>query len=295
MFSANVLSSEVMKLQKYWRKKKEFTVSDEDLFNECVLNESVKNHLKIVVDQLKSPKKYEDKNIKLIKGCLVYGKPGTGKTLLARCLSKLDGITFINTCASEFVEIYVGSGPKKIREVFRLARENKPAIIFIDELESIGMHRSTDTFSYTNNIERYSTLNQLLAEMDGVYNHDNIVVIAATNREDLLDSALVRPGRFDYKINLALPDANMREGILKLYLGKYTYDMEEIGELVIKDFAKRGEGLTGANIESIVNDAATFAMSKSGSIKNEDLEEAFKKNVAEFLKFKKFELKNSFS
>ena len=156
------------------------------------------------------------------------------------------------------------------------------------------MHRSSDTQSYAMNVERYSTLTQLLSEMDGVANNDNIIVIAATNREDLLDAALVRPGRFDYKIMFASPDVDLRFKLYKLYLEKYKYDNNSISEEIILAYAKRSESITGAVIESIVNDAATSSFSKNKSeVQKEELEEAYLKNIEEFKKFKKYELKNS--
>jgi cell division protease FtsH len=201
----------------------------------------------------------------------------------------MEDITFFSTCASEFCEIYVGSGPKKVREIFELARENKPAILFIDELESVGFKRTSDSRSYANNIERYSTLNQLLAELDGITENENLVVIAATNREDLLDAALTRPGRFDYKIHLELPDKHMRHQIFKLYLNHFKYDDENINEKLIEIYAEKSKNLTGANIEAIVNEAATLSFSKNETfITKEDFETSFNKNMIEFCKFNGF-------
>lgn len=198
----------------------------------------------------------------------------------------MEDITFISTCASEFCEIYVGSGPKKVREIFELGRDNKPAIIFIDELESVGFKRTSDSRSYANNIERYSTLNQLLSELDGISGNENLVVIAATNREDLLDSALTRPGRFDYKIHLELPDVHMRSKIFSLYLNHFKYDEDNINDELIELYAEKSKNLTGANIEAIVNEAATLSFSKEKSfITKEDLEMSFNKNMNEFSKF----------
>jgi len=201
----------------------------------------------------------------------------------------MEDITFFSTCASEFCEIYVGSGPKKVREIFDLARENKPAILFIDELESVGFKRTSDSRSYVNNIERYSTLNQLLSELDGITENENLVVIAATNREDLLDAALTRPGRFDYKIHLELPDKHMRIQIFKLYLNHFKYDEENINEELIEMFAEKSKNLTGANIEAIVNEAATLSFSKNETfITKEDFLASFNKNMNEFYKFNGF-------
>ena len=146
-----------------------------------------------------------------------------------QCLENLQSIHFISSCASEYVELYVGSGPKKVRELFEQARENKPSIIFIDELEAIGLHRSSNYNNYSHNVERYSTLNQvisnlikLLSKMDGLNDMEDIIVIAATNREDLLDAALVRPGRFDEKIFVDVPDTTTRYNMYIHYLNKYV-------------------------------------------------------------------------
>ncbi len=207
----------------------------------------------------------------------------------------MEDITFISTCASEFCEIYVGSGPKKVREVFELARDNKPAIVFIDELESIGFKRTSDSRSYANNIERYSTLNQLLSELDGITSNENLIVIAATNREDLLDTALTRPGRFDYKINLELPDVKMRRKIFELYLNHYKYDEANIDDEMIQFYAEKSKNLTGANIEAIVNEAATLSFSKNKSfIVKEDFDISFYKNIAEFCKFNGYNQEKEF-
>ena len=165
-------------------------------------------------------------------------------------MSKLDSVFFINTCSSEYVEIYVGTGPKKVREIFALARKNRPAIIFIDELEAMGVQRSSNISNYTNNLERNSTLNQLLAEMDGVEQNKDILVIAATNREDLLDPALVRPGRFDLKVHFDLPSKEERNNIFELYFKKHNLEYENS---LIDKLSAKSEGLTGAVIESVVN------------------------------------------
>lgn len=191
----------------------------------------------------------------------------------------------MNTCASEFVELYVGSGALKVRKIFEEARNNRPAIIFIDELESIGSQRPNDQLSYSMHMETYSTLNQLLAEIDGVYDNDNIVVIAATNRVELLDEALIRPGRFDFKLHLAPPDADSRYKIFKLYLSKFNNT--NVLDDYIWELVEATKGYSGANIEAIVNDAATFMMSKGReSIEIEDLEYAKQKNFNDFKRFK---------
>lgn len=203
----------------------------------------------------------------------------------------MKGVTFINTCSSEYVEIYVGTGPKKVRENFKLARSSKPAILFIDELESIGVQRSHSYSNYTNNLERNSTLNQLLVEMDGIENNSGILVIAATNREDLLDPALIRPGRFDVKINFELPSLKERIELFKLYCGKY--DTNKLNEDFANQLGKESEGLSGAIIEDIVNKTASISFYKKESILDKDvLLNTLKKSREESKKFKYYEEKN---
>ena len=259
----------------------------EDIFGEIILNDDIKVQLNTILDQLKNPQKYKSRGLRLIKGCLLYGTPGNGKTLLARCLSKLDEITFINTCASEFVEIYVGSGPKKIRDIFKIARENKPTIIFIDEIESVGAKRAEGTLDYSINRERYAALNQLLSEMDGINNNDDICIIGATNRPDLLDPAITRPGRFDHKIEFTHPDQKSRETILKLYISKLDYDRVDMDTSYWHNVAVRCEGLTGAELEGIINLAASTCYSHNrNKIEMGDIEEATKQMINDKKKFK---------
>lgn len=227
-------------------------------------------------------------------------------------------INFINTCSSEYVEIYVGTGAKKVREYFKEARHNKPSIIFIDELEAIGMQRSNSYSSYSNNIERNATLNQLLAEMDGIEANEGILVIAATNREDLLDPALIRPGRFDIKINLDLPNKQERKQLFELYLkkqeillSKYSnkslnYNNNIIDKknciagyiyndiLLLDELSEETQGMTGAIIEDIVNKTAMISYSKNQYyISKEDLIKTLKTSKDQFIKFKNFEYKNN--
>jgi len=205
-------------------------------------------------------------------------------------LENLQSISFIKSCASEFVEIYVGSGAKKVRELFQKARAEKPAIIFIDELEAIGLQRSPNTSTYTNNVERYSTLNQLLAEMDGLNDMEDIIVIAATNREDLLDAALVRSGRFDMKILINIPDIETRYRIYVHYLEKYGYDKDGIDNEVLNYLANASENFSGANIEQIVNEAARVSFAKKLKlIDKDDLINSYEKNKETIKKFREFE------
>ena len=177
--------------------------------------DSAKDELEEIVDFLKAPEKYFGTGAKIPRGALLTGKPGTGKTLLARAIAGESSVPFIQCSGSSFVEMFVGVGAKRVREVFELARENQPCIIFIDEIDAIGKKRSMNGFAA--NDEREQTINQLLTEMDGFENETEIVVIGATNRIDILDDALLRPGRFDRKIQVSLPDVHGREAILKVH------------------------------------------------------------------------------
>ena len=177
--------------------------------------DSAKDELEEIVDFLKQPEKYFGTGAKIPKGALLTGKPGTGKTLLARAIAGESSVPFIQCSGSSFVEMFVGVGAKRVREVFEIARENEPCIIFIDEIDAIGKKRSMNGFA--SNDEREQTINQLLTEMDGFDNTSQIVVIGATNRIDILDDALLRPGRFDRKIQVSLPDVHGREEILKVH------------------------------------------------------------------------------
>lgn len=201
----------------------------------------------------------------------------------------MNNVSFIESCASDFVEIYVGSGPKKVRELFETARQNKPCIIFIDELESIGIQRSSSAKEYTYHIENYSTLNQLLSEMDGLHSMKDIIVIAATNREDLLDSALVRPGRFDFKIAISTPDYNLRQEMYRLYLRKYGYFNYANDTEAVSSLAEKSEYFTGAIIENVINEAATLCSSKGKDLELEDIITSLDRNKAELYKFQGYD------
>lgn len=214
-------------------------------------------------------------------------------------MSKLSGVTFINTCSAEFVEIYVGSGSKRVREIFKQARSSKPAIIFIDELEAIGVQRASSHSSYVNNIERNATLNQLLVEMDGIEVNDGILIISATNREDLLDPALVRPGRFDMKIHLDVPSYEERYMLFKHYIKKKEVynSIESIRVSDDKEFldelAKASNNLTGAIIEDIINQAYSISYSKGESgISKKTIMDSLIKSRKDHIKFMAYEEKN---
>ena len=228
-----------------------------------------------IKDFLKDPSKYKALGARIPRGVLLYGPPGTGKTLLARAIAGEAGVPFYSMAGSDFVEMFVGLGASRVRDLFDEAKKNAPAIIFIDEIDAVGRHRGAGLGG--GHDEREQTLNQLLVEMDGFSNNEGIVVIAATNRRDILDPALLRPGRFDRQIVVNYPDVKGREEILKVHSRNKPLGFDvDLGVI-----AKTTAGFTGADLENLMNEAALLAARKGHkAITNEDIEEATIKVVA---------------
>eukprot|EP01017_Pseudomicrothorax_dubius_P018842 TRINITY_DN2076_c0_g1_i2.p1 TRINITY_DN2076_c0_g1~~TRINITY_DN2076_c0_g1_i2.p1 ORF type:complete len:351 (-),score=78.76 TRINITY_DN2076_c0_g1_i2:195-1247(-) len=237
--------------------------------------EKAKRELQEIIDYLKEPEKYRRVGARLRRGVLLYGPPGTGKTLLARAAAGESNASFLYCAASEFVEMYVGVGAKRIRELFQQARSMAPCIVFIDEIDGVGARRNVHHGEQGSDTERNTTLNQLLTEMDGFREHDNVVVIGATNRANLLDDALMRSGRFDTKIKLEMPNPQERVGILSLHMNKKRH---EVTAGRIAEVAMKTDKFSGADLENIVNESAYIAVSKNREfVTDEDLGEAMTK------------------
>ena len=231
--------------------------------------EEEKEELKEIVDFLKNPQKYIDMGARIPKGVLLVGRPGTGKTLLAKAVAGEAGVPFYIISGSDFVEMYVGVGAKRVREMFQEAKKNSPCIIFIDEIDAVGRQRGAGLGG--GHDEREQTLNQLLVEMDGFGKNEGVIVLAATNRPDVLDSALLRPGRFDRQIVVSMPDAKAREQILKVHASnkKFAEDVD------LKIVAKNTPGFVGADLENLLNEAALLAARKNKErVTTKDIEEA---------------------
>ncbi len=228
-----------------------------------------KEELREIVDFLKAPKKFEELGARIPKGVLLVGPPGTGKTLLARAVAGEAGVPFFSISGSDFVEMYVGVGASRVRDLFDQAKKNSPCIIFIDEIDAVGRQRGAGLGG--GHDEREQTLNQLLVEMDGFGANEGVIMIAATNRPDILDPALMRPGRFDRQIVVNYPDLKGREAILKVHArGKPIAPDVELATI-----AKSTAGFTGADLENLLNEAALLAARKSlHSITMEEIEEA---------------------
>lgn len=230
-----------------------------------------KEELKEIVEFLKKPKKFTEMGAKIPKGVLLYGKPGTGKTLIAKAIAGEADVPFISMSGSEFVEMFAGLGASRVRKLFDKARKLAPCIVFIDEIDAIGSRRTSNSGAESENNQ---TLNQLLVEMDGFSSEETIIVLAATNRPEMLDKALLRPGRFDRQVTVPAPDLVGREAILKIH----AKDKKLADDVSLYSIAEDTAGFTGAELANILNEAAIIATKKDHTaITNADLDEAVKK------------------
>ena len=228
-----------------------------------------KEELAEIIDFLKNPKKYAEMGAKIPTGVLLVGNPGTGKTLLARAVAGEADVNFLHISGSDFVEMFVGVGASRVRDLFEQGRRLAPSIIFIDEIDAVGRARGAGLGG--GHDEREQTLNQMLVEMDGFDNKDGVIVMAATNRPDVLDPALLRPGRFDRQVTVSLPDIKEREAILKVHTKKIPTDKS----VDLEKVARATPGMSGAELANIVNEAAIFAARKSRkTVSNDEFEEA---------------------
>ena len=224
-----------------------------------------------IVDFLKNPKRFYEMGAKIPRGVLLCGQPGTGKTLIAKAIAGQAKVPFISMSGSEFIEMFAGLGASRVRKLFEKAKKISPCIIFIDEIDAIGARRSSGGGAETENNQ---TLNQLLVEMDGFDTEETIIVLAATNRPEMLDKALLRPGRFDRRINIALPDLRGREAILRIHAKEKKF-AEDVN---LKSIAEDTAGFTGADLANILNEAAIIAtINDHQAITNKDIEDAVKK------------------
>ncbi|SPZ49893.1 ATP-dependent zinc metalloprotease FtsH [Sarcina ventriculi] len=249
--------------------------SNKVTFKDVAGADEEKAELEEIVDFLKQPKKYIEMGARIPKGVLLVGPPGTGKTLLAKAISGEAGVPFFSISGSDFVEMFVGVGASRVRDMFDQAKKNAPCIVFIDEIDAVGRQRGAGVGG--GHDEREQTLNQLLVEMDGFGVNEGIIMIAATNRPDILDPALLRPGRFDRQIVVGAPDVAGREAILKVHTrNKHLGD-----DVELKVLAKRTPGFTGADLENLTNEAALLAVRRNKmTIDMDDIEEAITRVIA---------------
>lgn len=242
------------------------------LFKDVAGNNEAKEDLVEVVDFLKHPKKFKDVGAKIPKGVLLVGPPGTGKTMLARAVAGEANVPFFSISGSEFVEMFVGVGASRVRDLFAKAKKNAPCIIFIDEIDAVGRRRGSGMGG--GHDEREQTLNQILVEMDGFEQDTNVIVLAATNRADVLDPALLRPGRFDRRVQISLPERSDREAILKVHFANKPVD----NDVDLSALAGKTAGSSGADLANIANEAAIVAARHNRKvINNKDITDAFEK------------------
>lgn len=244
-------------------------------FEDVAGADEVKEELQEVVEFLKFPKKFNELGAKIPKGVLLFGSPGTGKTLLARAVAGEAGVPFFSISGSDFVEMFVGVGASRVRDLFEQAKKSAPCIVFIDEIDAVGRQRGAGLGG--GHDEREQTLNQLLVEMDGFNGNEGIIIIAATNRPDILDPALLRPGRFDRQVNVDVPDVKGREEILKVHVkGKPLSPDVELGVL-----ARRTSGFTGADLANLVNEAALLSARRNErEIRMQAMEDSIERVIA---------------
>jgi cell division protease FtsH len=257
-------------------KNKEFKAEEdiETRFSDVEGIDAAKDELEEIVDFLKQPERYFGSGARIPRGALLAGKPGTGKTLLARAIAGESNVPFIQCSAANFIEMFVGVGAKRVRDLFEVARENQPCIVFIDEIDAVGKQRGAG--GMPSNDEREQTINQLLTEMDGFDNETGIVVIAATNRIDILDEALLRPGRFDRKIQVGLPSVRGRKKIL----GVHVRDKKLADDVNLDSVAKQTTGFSGADLANLLNECAIRAVRDGdGTITTDIMEDVYQRII----------------
>ena len=254
--------------------------SDGIRFSSVAGEDEAKESLAEIVDYLHNPKKYTDVGASMPKGVLLVGPPGTGKTMLAKAVAGEAGVPFFSMSGSEFVEMFVGMGASKVRDLFKQAKEKAPCIVFIDEIDAIGQKRNAGS-GMGGNDEREQTLNQLLTEMDGFESNNGVIILAATNRPESLDPALTRPGRFDRRVPVELPDLAGREAILKVHARKIKTD----GDVDFHTIARMAAGTSGAELANIINEAALRAVRAGRTVVTQaDLEESIEVVIAGYQK-----------
>lgn len=247
------------------------TTKSKITFDDVAGLDEEKHEMMEIVDFLKNPKRFYEMGAKIPRGVLLCGQPGTGKTLIAKAIAGQANVPFISMSGSEFIEMFAGLGASRVRKLFEKAKKISPCIIFIDEIDAIGARRSSGSGAESENNQ---TLNQLLVEMDGFDSEETIIVLAATNRPEMLDKALLRPGRFDRRITIALPDLRGREAILNIHAKEKKF-AEDVN---LKSIAEDTAGFTGADLANILNEAAIIAtMNEHEAITNKDIEDAVKK------------------
>ncbi len=247
------------------------TTKSKTKFDDVAGLEEEKHEMIEIVDFLKNPERFNKMGAKIPRGVLLCGQPGTGKTLIAKAIAGEANVPFISMSGSEFIEMFAGLGASRVRKLFEKAKKIAPCIIFIDEIDAIGSRRNTSGGAESENNQ---TLNQLLVEMDGFDTEETIIVLAATNRPEMLDKALLRPGRFDRRITIGLPDMRGREAILKIH----AKDKQFANDVNLKSIAEDTAGFTGADLANILNEAAIIAtINEHDAITNKDIEDAVKK------------------